>query len=74
MDAFEHMLSVTSSLLGNDTLLPGNKSRPMELSCDEYITYVDELIQVPIQVLTNVLMLCKHVLRFILGNAFIYKV
>jgi len=47
MDATEYMSLVTSasSLLGDNTLLPGNQLQPTELSCDEYVTYVDELLR-----------------------------
>jgi len=47
MHEIEYTSSVTSasSLLGDSTLLPGNASRPMELSCDEYVVYVDELLR-----------------------------
>jgi len=47
MDEIEYMSSVTSasSLLGDTTVLPGNGSQPLELSCDEYVVYVDELLR-----------------------------
>jgi len=47
MDATDYMPSVTSasSLLGNDTLLLGDKSRPTEMSCGEYVSYVDDLLR-----------------------------
>ena len=32
------------SLLGDGMLLPGNGSQPTEMSCNEYLTYVDELL------------------------------
>lgn len=37
------------SLLGDEKMLPSNGSRPMVMSCDEYVNYVDELLaqQVP---------------------------
>ena len=49
MDATEYASSAmsASSLLGDVTLLPGNGSRPIELGCDEYVAYVDELLHAP---------------------------
>ena len=42
------------SLLGDEKMLPSNGSRPMVMSCDEYVNYVDELLaqQVPIVIQT----------------------
>ena len=42
------------SLLGDENLLPSNGSRPMVMSCDEYVNYVDELLaqQVPVVIQT----------------------
>jgi len=48
MDATEYISLVTSSassLLGNETLLLSNESQPMKMRCDEYVTYVDELLR-----------------------------
>ena len=47
MDDIKRESSVTSasSLLGDSTLLPGNGSQPLKLSCAEYVTYVDELLR-----------------------------
>jgi len=44
MDVIEYT-PVTESLLGNGMLLPSNGSRPMEMMCDEYLAYVDELLR-----------------------------
>jgi len=47
MDEIGYISSVTSasSLLGNSTLLPGNGTPSLKLSCDEYVAYVDELLR-----------------------------
>ena len=37
--------SVYTSLLGDAMRLPSNESQPLELSCGEYVAYVDELLQ-----------------------------
>jgi len=48
MDSTDYMSSATTTslLLGYETLLPGNESQPLELSCDEYVAYVDKLLKV----------------------------
>ena len=47
MDEMDYRSSVTSasSLLGDATTLPGNGSQPLELSCDDYVVYVEELLR-----------------------------
>jgi len=43
MDLIEY--TPVTSLPGDEMLLLGNVSRPMELTCDEYVDYVDQLLR-----------------------------